>query len=78
VLTWLQLRSDDHLHESVVDRLAQRCRTLDGWRPGPRGCSTEYTPGGAGQGTGVPHTGCRLSKNFVIRNRLVIQRSRRL
>jgi hypothetical protein len=37
VLTRLQLRSDDHLDEGVVNRLAQRCRTLYGWRPGPRG-----------------------------------------
>ena len=41
VLTRLQLRGDDHLDESVVNRLAQRCRTLDGWRPGPRGRSSE-------------------------------------
>ncbi len=47
VRTRLQLRSDDHLDEGVVNRLAQRCRTLDGWRPGPGGSTTEYTPGGA-------------------------------
>jgi hypothetical protein len=49
VLTRLQLRGDDHLDESVVNRLAERCRTLDRWRSGPRGSSTEYTPGGADQ-----------------------------
>ena len=48
MLTRLQLASDDHLDEGVVNRLAQRCRTLDGWRPGPRGGSTEYARGRCG------------------------------
>jgi hypothetical protein len=46
MLTWLQLTSDDHLDEGLEDSLAQRCGTLDDWRPFQGRSATE----GGGRG----------------------------